>query len=228
MDIVCCRHVPFEGPAGIADWVAARGHRLTEHCLWQEPVPALADALVVMGGPMGVADEAEYPWLAPERALIQAAIAAAQPVLGICLGAQQIAAALGAAVARNPVLEIGWFATERVASDEPLAQAVSARFTALHWHGDTFALPAGARQLWRSAACEQQGFVYAERTLALQFHLEADAAAVAGLIEHGGDDLSPQSWVQDPDGLRMGASAHAEAARAELFALLDTWVGPRS
>ena len=112
MRIAVLQHVGFEGPGAIADWAASRRHDLTAVRLDRGdrlPSPESLDALVVMGGPMGVADEGRFPWLRAEKHLLATVIAAeGRPVLGVCLGAQLIADVLGAPVTRNPQREIGW------------------------------------------------------------------------------------------------------------------------
>jgi GMP synthase-like glutamine amidotransferase len=152
MRIHCLQHVPFEGPARIGDWAERRGHSLAvSHLYAGDPLPAIDrfDRLVVMGGPMGVADEAEYSWLAHEKARIEEAIAAGKSVVGICLGAQLIAEVLGARVHRNPVKEIGWFPIELTEAGraDPICDGLTGQAEVFHWHGDTFTLPSGAVQL---------------------------------------------------------------------------------
>jgi len=130
-----------------------------------EPVPEEAldsFGLIIMGGPMGVYEADRYPFLRDEQRLIRQAAEAGFPVLGICLGAQLIAAALGGKVYPGPRREIGWHEVEVTASPEGATDELTAglppRFTAFHWHGDTFDLPPGATRLFRSALYENQGF----------------------------------------------------------------------
>lgn len=111
MLINCLQHVPFEGPFSIADWAAAHGHSLRVTPLYDgvaPPEPADFDWLVIMGGPMGVGDEVYYPWLAAEKDLICRGIALGKTLVGVCLGAQLLAEALGARVYRHREQEIGW------------------------------------------------------------------------------------------------------------------------
>ena len=124
LHINCLLHAPFDGPCGIADWAADRGHSLTMTPLYAgvlPPDPASYDWLVVMGGPMGVHDESEHPWLVAEKALIRRSIEAGKTVVGVCLGAQLIAAALGARVYRNREAEIGWLPIELTAAGQASA-----------------------------------------------------------------------------------------------------------
>ncbi|MBS1202913.1 MAG: synthase family protein [Chromatiaceae bacterium] len=230
MRIQCLKHVTFEGPAGIADWAEARGHTITLTPLYEGvPVPDLDafDWLVVMGGPMGVGDESVHPWLAPEKALIGRAIAAAKTVLGVCLGAQLIAEALGARVYPNPEKEIGWMPVELTESgrDSPLTGFLPASLDVFHWHGDTFDLPPGAVRLARSGPCANQAFVYDGRVLGLQFHLESTPASVADILAHCAQDIVPAPYVQTAE--RMLAATPEDYARINgaLFGILDRLAG---
>lgn len=162
--------------------------------------PAGYDGLLVMGGPMGVGDHDAHPWLPAERALIRAATAAGTPTLGVCLGAQQVAAAAGAAVARGPIAEVGWYrlaATAAGARDRVFGGTPS--FSALEWHRDAFTLPAGAISLASNANYATQAFRIGARTYGLLFHLEVDAAMVAGWRDAfiGGDALPPGDATPD-------------------------------
>ena len=157
------QHAPFEDTANLGAWLHARGAELTTSRLWLGdvlPPPASFDWLIVMGGAMNADEEPRYPWLADEKRAIERAIAAGKRVVGICLGSQLIARVLGAKVTRNRDSEIGWFPIERAdgAERSAVGRALPERAEVFHWHGDTFAQPAGAVQLARSAACEQQAF----------------------------------------------------------------------
>jgi GMP synthase-like glutamine amidotransferase len=168
---------------------------------------------VVMGGPMGVHDEAELPWLRDEKRAIEAALKRGAAVLGVCLGAQLLAHVLGAEVAPNRAKEIGWFPVDLSpeASDTWLGRVFPARFTPFHWHGDTFGIPHGAVALGRSEACANQGFLHGENALGLQFHPEVTAEGLAGLMAHCGPELSIAGtdrgrYVQSAEALRAGLS----------------------
>lgn len=209
------QHVPFEGPAAIADWAERRGHALAvSHLYAGDALPALSDfdRLVVMGGPMSVGDTDVYPWLADELDLIADAIAAGKSVVGVCLGAQLIAAALGAPVYPNAHKEIGWLPvrlTEQAGALD-FCDGLPAAQTVFHWHGDTFDLPAGAVHLAQSEVCANQAFLVGGRVLGLQFHLESTPASVAAICEHCADEIVPGRWVQ--------TAAEMRAADPELYA----------
>lgn len=226
MRIQVLQHVPFEGPAGIADWAAARGHPLTiTHLYRGDPLPALDtfDRLAVMGGPMGIYDEQDYPWLVPEKSFLTAAIQAGKTIVGICLGAQLLADCLGARVVRNAHREIGWLPIEVTpeALADPVFGPLAPGLTVYHWHGDTFPLPPGALHLARSAGCEHQAFLYQGRVLGLQFHVETTPESLAALVTHCGDEIVPGPYVQDA--VTMLGAGRADYARihAALFGLLD-------
>ena len=145
------------GLAGAAMRVAST------HVYRGDPAPALDsfDRMVVMGGPMGVHDEQEHPWLAPEKAFLRRVVDAGKSIVGVCLGAQLLANVLGARVYRNPHREIGWFPIELTAAGtaDPVFGPLAPGLSVYHWHGDTFDLPPEAVHLARSAGCAQQAFL---------------------------------------------------------------------
>ena len=236
------QHVAFEDLAAIKDWVRLRGHTLTGTELFLEPSAAAApsgpehpdafpaldeiDLLVVMGGPMGVYDYASHPWLQTEKAFIQAAIGVEKAVLGICLGAQLMADVLGGPVTKNGSPEIGWYPVELTEAGraDPSFADFPDSFTALHWHGDTFAIPPGATYAASSAACADQAFSLDDgRAVGLQFHLEETPASLATLVEHAAAELdaaATEPWVASKEDL-LAADAPYEPCRELLFKLLD-------
>ncbi|ANX04104.1 type 1 glutamine amidotransferase [Immundisolibacter cernigliae] len=218
------QHVAFEGLGYIEPWALRHRHALSctrLHAGEALPTPDAFDWLIVMGGPMGVYEADRHPFIAAEIALIGAAIAAGKRVLGICLGAQLMAAALGARVYPSGQKEIGWFQIEPApeSTGSPFGDALTGPLTVFHWHGDTFDLPAGAVRLAHSRICTQQGFGYGARALALQFHPEMDPAGVAALANEFGPRLRPAASVHSADQMLAG-QAHCAAARR----LLDTWL----
>ncbi len=178
------QHVPFE-PLGTLDaQFRAAGFRI-RYVNFSRLVEASPDVgryhgLVVLGGPMSVNELDRYPHLSVEIESIRQAVDAGIPVLGICLGAQLIASALGARIRRNPVKEIGWF--EVSPTPAGMEDALFSKFDGtekiFQWHGDTFALPHGAQHLAESDACANQAFRVGERVYGVQFHLEADQALI--------------------------------------------------
>ena len=194
------QHVPFEGLGSIETWLTARGARVGVSRMYEHPVFPRArdvDLLIVMGGPMSVNDEAAFPWLREEKKFIAAALDAGVPALGVCLGAQLIASALGAPVRRNEHAEIGWFPIERVpGSSGTVADALPQRMDAFHWHGETFDLPGGASLIARSAACRNQAFVIGHHVAAFQFHLETTPASARALVDNCRSELVPGRFIQ--------------------------------
>ena len=201
MKIHCLQHVEYEGPACIPDWAAARGYRYSTTRLdLKEDFPVLDDfdLLVVLGGPMSIYRADRWPWMRQERRLIRQAINGGKGVLGICLGAQLIAAELGGFVEANEEKEIGWFDIEltTAAGQSVLGGLLPDRLTAFHWHGDRYQLPPGAVSLAYSEACDEQAFQYGDHVLGLQFHLEATPAWVDTLARRDQDQLVAATYIQ--------------------------------
>jgi len=161
-----------------------------------------AAALVVMGGPMNVDEQDQYPFLAAEVDWIRQAIQAETPVLGICLGAQLIAKSLGARVYANGVKEIGWYPLEVTAdaADDRLFAGCQPVETVFQWHGDTFDLPAGATNLARSELCKHQAFRYGTSTYGLQFHVEVTPEIIDSWLAEPGNcgELSGLNYIDAP------------------------------
>ncbi len=221
------QHVPFEGPAGILQWFDVRGHEIAGTRLDEgEGLPSHDghDLLIVMGGPMSVHDEDEHPWLAEEKRHIRAAIDAGKKVLGICLGAQLIADALGAEVRPAEHKEIGWFEVERTdESDQcPVFYKLPRRFMAFHWHGERFALPDGARHLATSEACDAQAFSYNDRVFALQFHVESTPESVQRLVDHCGGELEAGGTYVQTAQQMTGDAARFSALTPRITTILDS------
>lgn len=195
------QHVPFEGLGSIDAWLCARGARVSStrfHESADLPDVATLDLVVAMGGPMSVNDDARLPWLSAEREFIARAVSRGTSVLGVCLGAQLMARALGAPVYRNTEKEIGWWPITGMADDAnvPAWARKGAESTVFHWHGETFDLPPGATWLARSEACAHQAFQLGRRAIGVQFHLETTPPLARGLVDHCPEDLTPARFVQ--------------------------------
>jgi GMP synthase-like glutamine amidotransferase len=222
------QHVSIEGLGLLEPWLTARGHTLTVTRWWAgeaAPDGDTFDALIIMGGPMNIYQHAEYPWLVDEKAAIGEAIRAGKSVLGACLGAQLISDVLGGNVTRNAEREIGWWSVYPVPGAEDLPYVIPDSMTVLHWHGDTFSLPPGAVRLAGSEACEQQAFAWGGRVLALQFHLEMDAEAIAALAVACADELEGGGrWVQSAAELTAGAARYGAGSQALLDRWMSAWI----
>ena len=199
--IECFMHVPFEGPGKIADWISEKGHRLHYTRFYDSdplPDPSTVDMLVIMGGPMDVFDFHIHPWMEDEIEWVKAFIGTAKAVLGICLGAQIIASALGVEVYPGPHKEIGWHNLQffpslgdfKICKDLPVTRKV------FHWHGDTFNIPEGATRIAGSQAFPNQGFIYANHVAALQFHLEVTPESLNELVDNCRDELVEGTFIQ--------------------------------
>ena len=175
MRVAVVRHVPFEHLGRIAPALASRGILID----YAEEGREEAAGLIFMGGPMSANDD--LPFIREELALIERAARAGTPLLGICLGAQLIAKALGAKVYRNPVKEIGWYPVfwNEAAGSDALLAGLSGPETVFHWHGETFDLPAGATWLARSEACRHQAYRVGSNVYGFQFHLEVTPEMIA-------------------------------------------------
>jgi GMP synthase-like glutamine amidotransferase len=235
MRIAILQHVGFEGPGAIADWAVARGHDLAAVRLDRgDPLPLLEslDALVAMGGPMSADEEQRYPFFAEEKRLLSACVDDGRPVLGVCLGAQLLARALGAPVRAQGYREIGWFPLRWKGGARlvPGFAHVPDTSTVFHWHGDTFALPEGTVPLASSDGCENQGFASPDgRVVGLQFHLEMGDEGVRTLVANGRDEIAAGgSFVQTEEEILAGHGRHRASLCRLLDTLLDGWIATSS
>ena len=188
----------------------------------QPPAVELIDWLIVMGGPMGIAEEGDYPWLAEEKTFIKQAIDQGKRVLGICLGAQLIANVLGAAVYPNREKEIGRFPvyTTEDAEQSSIIDYLPRKLEVFHWHGNTFDIPTGAVHLLYSTACSNQAFLCDDRVLALQFHLETTPESVAALRQNCAAELTEAPFAQKP-AVIMSKPEHYADINRQMNEILD-------
>lgn len=201
MKIHYLQHVPFEDLGMMEPLFIEGDHQLTGTKFFKPyMMPSVYDfdCLIVMGGPMGVNDEAVYPWLRDEKNLIEEAVKNKKTILGICLGAQLIAQVLGAKVYPNKYREIGWFDIETTQSVNGtiLADVFPHKTSVFHWHGDIFDIPKGAVHVAKSEACLNQGFIYENHIIGFQFHLESTQQTIKNLILNCSDEIDGSKYVQ--------------------------------
>ena len=191
MRAVCLTHVPFEGPGAFATALTARGVSLERYLVPQDGLPKDAgDVLIVMGGPMSVNDSDS--WIAEETEFIRSVILAGKPVIGVCLGSQFMAKALGATVRSGKALEIGMTPVRLTNEGEsdPVFGACPGTFEVFEWHGEVFDLPKHCVPLAGSEIAPLQAFRYGERTYGLLFHLEMEQAGIDSLCQECAPDLT--------------------------------------
>jgi GMP synthase (glutamine-hydrolysing) len=213
-------HASWERPHRILDAFGEETEVLEVEALTGDPIPSHdeVDGVVAMGGPMGVGDLRRIPALAAERDWLAEAVERQMPVLGICLGAQLLASALGAEVHSGETLEIGFASIRVTDSADPLIGGLAPEATVLHWHGDVFDLPDGARSLASSTKTRHQAFRYGNAWGVL-FHPEADATLVQAWME------VPQMVMEAGRAIGLGASgllpSQAEELEADLLGRTD-------
>ena len=227
-EILIFRHAPHEGPGYLADFLGR--HRRPWRLIRidrNDPIPSSIDGvsgLVFMGGPMSVNDP--LPWIPPVLKLIREAVSADVPVLGHCLGGQLISKALGGAITKNPVKEIGWLPVSRVDSPaaKPWLDGLPAEFEVFHWHGETFSIPPGATRILASSDCANQAFVIG-KTLAFQCHIEMTGEMVREWARLGADDLAPLcATVQNPQAMTAELDMRVKRLQGIADKFYDRWI----
>lgn len=227
IEVIVLQHTAIEGPGRLGDALVEAGLTLRIVRAGEgEPIPRALDGasgLVLLGGPMGVHDVDRYPFLRDELALLERTLAAEVPILGVCLGSELLAAALGARVLATGRLELGWspVTLSDDARVDPVFAALPPVFDALHWHGDAFELPIGARALASSALTELQAFSFGERAWGTLFHLEAPLAQVRAMAREFEDDLRAAGIAASE--LLAASEAHDERARSLAASLYGAW-----
>ncbi len=216
---IIIEQVPHEGPGTIAAELEALSIRPTIYRVHEgDPVPEDVDdetALIVMGGPMGVYEEEKYPFIKEELSLIEKALKAGSPILGICLGAQLMARAAGARVYKGESKEIGWYgvALTEDGLKDPLLEGIGKEFTVFQWHGDTFDLPAGSTLLAKSAEFPNQLVRMGPRAYAVQFHLEVTVEMIS-------------QWLREPENVAELDTLKGVIDPLEILELTKEKIGP--
>ncbi len=230
MRIHCFQHVVFESPGTIIEWAETRGYAITCTNFFEPQfiLPSLADlnVLIIMGGYMNVDEENLYPWLKEEKLFIRQAIDAGKKVLGICLGAQLIASALGCKVYQGKEKEIGFFPvqfTDLARSNEFFSHFQNP-YTLFHWHGDTFDLPANAQLIASTVVCKHQAFLIGDSVLGLQFHLEMNEETIERMIANDGNELQEEGkYIQSSVTIRSEKTV-LRNNRNDIFVLLNKFI----
>ncbi len=227
MKIHCFRHTELAVSDYLPTWAANHGHS------WEctlvpsaKRLPRLSDldCLIVLGGPMSVWHEDMHPWLRVEKQYLEKVITAGKLLLGICLGAQLLADVLGARTYTGLHQEIGWFPVETTTESRNtwLGNVLPSSFVTYLWHGDTYDLPNGAVHIARSAAFENQGFIW-NHTMALQFHLEVRPAWVRLLAARDAHVLVPAPYIQSADKILGQPERLYRDNNTLMDALLQRW-----
>ena len=220
------RHVAFEDLGLLGPLISARGYAVRYHDAGIERLETDTliepELVIVLGGPIGVYETAAYPFIAGEIAALAARLKAGKPVLGVCLGAQLMAAALGARVEPGPVKEIGWAPLSLTEAGRHSVLAPLAATPVLHWHGDNCDLPQGCERLASTPACPVQAFSRTPSQLALQFHIEVEPARIERWLIGHTVELGKAGI--DPRDLRAQAKAHGAATAAAGRAVLSNWL----
>ncbi|MCW3807807.1 type 1 glutamine amidotransferase [Plebeiibacterium marinum] len=221
MHVHWIQHVDFETLGNIKEWISKNNH--TVSCTKQfagDKLPDISsfDHLIVMGGPMGVYDTEEYPWLEEELQYIKKVIECNKPVLGICLGSQFIAAALGAKVYPGPIKEIGWHPID--IKNKEILSFKNNNPTVFHWHGDTFDLPKNAELIASTKEVPHQAYKY-KNAIGLQFHMEQTEETIQQMVTHCKEELEIGGTKIQSEEAILSEKSLFESNKNVMFNLLD-------
>ena len=204
MRIHSLQHVSYEFLTNVEQWAKENRHSVSRTLLCQDfelPGPNDFDLLVILGGPMEIYEEDRYPWLKAEKQFIANAVEQGKLVLGVCLGAQLLADALGARVYKNRYKEIGWHPVSltEAARASRVFSRLPETFTPFLWHEYTFDIPDGCTKVAESEGCANQAFEYEGRLIGLQFHIEPSNESLKRVIKCCGDKIGKGKYVQSAD-----------------------------
>ncbi|WP_207770578.1 glutamine amidotransferase [Frankia canadensis] len=224
--VVAVRHVPFEDLGILGPLLEARGYRARYVDAGVDAITdaelLAADLVIVLGGPVGVGDVCQYPFLGDEIRAVGARLERGRPTLGVCLGAQIIAHALGAEVTPTGRVEIGYSPLTFTPAGQGSVLAALGDGPVLHWHGDQFAIPPGADRLAETPGFPNQAFTAGPSVLGLQFHLEADHTQIERWLIGHAHELATHGL--DPRELRADAHRHGPHLAARARAVFHAWL----
>lgn len=226
--IHCFQHVPYEDLGCIKKWIDEKGHHLSVTKFWEiYRIPKVTDidVLIILGGPMSIFHDDECPWLGIEKQYIKKAIDQKKKVLGICLGAQLVANRLGAEVYQGKYAEIGFYPIYRTPESDNISclKPLAHKATVFHWHNDTFEIPENAVPIAFSEACQNQGFIYNNHVLALQFHLEMTPESLKKMLAVCYSELVENKFVQSADTI-LGNIQKATENNKIMISILDSFL----
>ncbi|MDX2188396.1 MAG: type 1 glutamine amidotransferase [Bacteroidota bacterium] len=209
MRIHYIQHEPFEAPGYILNWIEEHKFTVTSTHIYEKiwfPDQNSFDFLIIMGGSMSVNDDDLLPWLAEEKLFVKESILNKKKVIGICLGSQLIANVLGNKVYPNKYKEIGWFPVKKssLGKYSPLINHFPDEFVTMHWHGETFDLLPNCAQIFESEGCKNQGFIYKNNVIGLQFHPEMTLDTIRGMID-ASDTFESGRFIQNFEDIKNGA-----------------------
>lgn len=225
--VVIFRHAANEGPGTIESFLQKKIPYSIVKIDQDEEIDidiSACSGLIFMGGPMSVNDD--LPWISGSLALIREAIAANLPVMGICLGGQLMAKAMGATISQNPTSEFGWLPVQTVSTDltRDWLRDIPTNFDAFHWHGETFSLPEGAERVLTSDACANQGFVLGN-SIAMQCHVEMTEDLVRDWAENNTDLPPPAETIQTREAMVVNLQEKVRALQNVANNLFSYWAG---
>lgn len=225
MNIHCFQHVHFEDLGCINNWIEMNGHTLKYTKFYENiKIPDVDDfdLLIILGGPMSANDEKKFDWLKSEKEAIKEAIKNDKLIIGICLGSQLIANVLGEEVYRNSEKEIGWF--DQYMTDQQESKNIlfknENKLKVFHWHGETYKLPKNSVHLAYSECCENQAFLYKNKVLGLQFHLEVTKKSIVTMIENGRNELNKGKYIQSENEI-LSQTNNIESNNKIMIQILD-------
>ena len=223
------QHVSFEDIGNIRNWLEKNKASIKYTRFYISPkLPRITDIdfLIIMGGPMSVNEEEKYPWFIQEKAFIKQTIESGTPVLGICLGAQLIASAMGKPVFQGKYNEIGWFPIEAATTNNTNN---TFRFPdnlyVFHWHGETFDLPPNTVHLARSVGCENQAFQLSSHVIGLQFHLEMETENIESMLKNCCKELVKGKFIQNKQTIQSLSASASKKTNIVMEQILEYLTG---